>query len=95
MRLASVNFHKAVKVPNADAPVSGCHAVGNIANKDGLRLDYDEEYGFLRISAVNPRTDKDIPRIIFRENIADAITVEDLEKFVESRKPVKKEQTKP
>jgi hypothetical protein len=77
MKFASVNFHKSVKVPNSESAVTGCFAVGNISNKDGLVLDYDEEYGMLRISAKKPRTAKDKPRCVFRENISDFVLLED------------------
>lgn len=84
IKLASANFHKPVKVPNSEAPVSGCHAIGNLANKDGLTLEYDEEYGFLRIVAVTPRTLKDAPRCVLRENISDFVLAEDLEEFTKN-----------
>lgn len=87
MKFASVNFHKPVKVPNSEAPVSGCHAVGNIANPNGLVLEYDEEYGFVRITAVKPRTLKDLPRCVFRESVSDFVLLED-------NKPEKKEEKK-
>ena len=76
MKFASVNFSRNVKLPNI-GQVSGVTAAGNLQETNGFSLDYDEEYGYLRVTAKKPRTAKDTPRCVFRENIVDFEILED------------------
>lgn len=78
MKFSSVSFHKNIRVPNLGS-VSGVTAAAKVQDRDGFDIDYDEEYGFITVTAKKPRSEKDkVPGRCFRENVSEfALLVEE------------------
>jgi len=69
MKLSAVSFQVDTWIPNLKNQ-KGATAIGQGDNKGGFDIEYDEEHRFVRIEALKPNDERQVPVCIPMENVA-------------------------